>query len=439
MASARRRPAPNVLKRRIRMVSAVKLNPSGKAVSIINLTVTNHDFFSVVSEQPEGKREQTVLDIIAVGSAAMRRVQTTVDVDFVEKRLAALATNFEHALSAFEKQALDTLTKRFSLTESGSYMKGIGELIGAARKDCQGWTTDLSKTAKDLLDPEKKGSAVGRLEQLVEEADDRFQQMFDPDVKGSYAAELSERLDRVFGGNGRTGVLQSALTEAMKPVLAELRELKEKVEARKAAEQIIASTVLKGRPFEELVQTRLSELAQPFGDDVQAVGSGNGGSRAGDFLVTLNGSGKRLVVEARDRRQMSLPAIKTELERQKAEREADFAVYVSSGPEMLPQHVGDFQAYGDLLVTTIDNLQIAYRVARLIAMSEAPEGEVDVGALRTVLSKVTDTARSLRNVKSKASQVKKLADGIHSDADGTEQELLDLLDQAEQLLGSQAG
>ncbi len=136
------------------------------------------------------------------------------------------------------------------------------------------------------------------------------------------------------------------------------------------------------------------------------MGSGNGGTRAGDFLVTVNGSGKRVVVEARDRKQMSLPAIKGDLEREMVERDADLAIYVLSSADMLPQHVGHFQVYGDKLVTTFDNLHIGYRLARLLVMSESPDGDVDLVALRAVLSKIKDAARSLRDVKSKASQAK---------------------------------
>lgn len=420
------------------MGTSVRVNPSGNTVSITNLVVGNPDFFSVVSAQTEEKREQTVQDIIAVGSAAMLRVQTTIDVDFVEKRFGSLTAKFERALVAFEKQTAEALSKRFSPTESGSYTKHIAELVAAARKDMQGFSGELSKAAKELLDPDKKGSAVGRLEQLVEDATDRFGQMFDPEAKGSYSSQLSEQLNKVFGGNGRAGVLQAALTDAMKPVLTELRELKEKVEARKAAEQVIASTALKGRPFEELVQARLSELAYPHGDDVVAVGSGNGGSRAGDFLVTVNGSGKHMVVEARDRKQMSLPSIKSELERQRKERDADLAVYVSSRTDMLPQHVGDFQIYDGQIITTLENLHIAYRLGRLLLLSEAPEGEVDVPALRSALSKAREAVASLRKVKSKATQVGNLAGEIHDDAGEIQQQVLGFLEEAEALLAGRA-
>ena len=181
---------------------------------------------------------------------------------------------------------------------------------------------------------------------------------------------------------------------------------------------------MKGRSFEEQVYSRLSQLAQFHSDDVTAVG--NSGSRAGDFLVTLNGTGRRLVVEARDRKALSLPAIKTELQEQKTQRGADLAIYVSSGREMLPQHVGDFQIYEDQIISTLENLHIAYRLARLIVTIKAPTGQLDVAALRNILAKVRETISSLRNVKSKASQIRNLADGVHGDADGAELRVMEL-------------
>ncbi len=416
------------------MASTVRLGVGRKVATISNLAVNNPDFLALVTARPESERERCVLDVIAVGSAAMLRVQTTVDVDFVEKQFGELSSKFEKALGSFEKQAMNTLTKRFSPVESGSYTKQIGELIGSARKDFQSWTRELENTANTLLDPEKKGSAVGCLERLVEETTERLEKMFDPDVKGSYSARLGDQLEAIFGANGRSGVLHECLTEALKPVLGEVREIKEKIEARKAAEQVIASTNLKGPLFEELIHSRLSYLAQPFGDDVTFIGAGHDGSKAGDFLLTVNGSGKRVVVEARDRKQMSLPAIKQELDREMHARDADVALYISSGSEMLPRHVGDFQIYGEKLVTTVHNLPIAYRVARVMALMEPPNGELDVQALRGTLSKIREASSSLRNVKSKASHIESLIGGIRSDAEGVECKIVELVSEAESIL-----
>jgi len=416
------------------MTDTIKINPSSKTVTLLSLVVGNPDFFSVIEAQPEATREQVALDIIAVGSAAFQRVRTTVDADFIEKRFAGLALRFGQALDGLQKKLNEEVAKRFSPTESGSYIKSIGDLVKSAKDDLSAKSREL----EGLLDPDKKSSAVGRLDELVEDTAEQFEKMFDPEVKGSYAATLSQQLSKIFGENGQPGVLGSKLQDALQPVLRELRELKEKVEGRKAAEQVIASSALKGRPFEELVFQRLSQLAQPFGDEVTSVGNGNGGTRAGDILVAVNGSGKRIVVEARDRKQMSLPAIKGDLEREMTERDADLAIYVSSGADMLPQHVGDFQLYGDKVVTTLGNLHIGYRLARLLVLSQSPDGDVDLAALRAVLSKVKDAARTLRDVKSKASQVRKFADGIHADAESVEREIFGLLDEAESILTIEA-
>lgn len=100
------------------MTCAISVQADGKSVVISNLVITNLDFASVIGAQPTTNREQAALDIIAVGSAAMRRVQTTIDVDFVEKRFGALSAAFERGLSGFEKQALETFSRRFSPTRS---------------------------------------------------------------------------------------------------------------------------------------------------------------------------------------------------------------------------------------------------------------------------------------------------------------------------------
>jgi hypothetical protein len=411
----------------------ITINQIEGAITITDLTVKNPDFFSLIVTEPAESQVQTVLDVLAVGSTAMQRVRTTIDVDFVEKRFGTLSSVFEKALGQLEVRATDAVTRRFSPSESGSYTRQISDLIAEAKKDVQSWNKELDARANSLLDPDKKTSAVGKLVELVQQASSRFQQMFDPTVTTSYAYRLNQQLSQVFGTEGHAGLLQGALDDALKPVFRELQDLKEKIEARKAAEQVIESSTLKGKPFEDWVQGELSRLALPYQDDVELVASGSG-SRAGDFLISFAGLGKSAVVEARNRKQISLPAIKSELEREVIARSADLAIYVSSGPEMLPQHVGEFQIYGNKIVVTANNLHIAYRLARVLAAIQAPDGSFDLGSLRSVLAKIKDAVRSLRNIKTKATQVENLGIAITADANGTEDTIFDLIDAAEKLL-----
>jgi hypothetical protein len=412
----------------------INTNQEEGTITLDEFTIKNADFFAIVSAESQESREQLVLDVIAVGSAAMQRVRSTIDVDFVEKRFGTLAGIFEKTLGQLEVRAVDAVTQRFSPTTSGSYTKQIGELIAEAKRDVLAWNKQVETNAHALLDPDLKSSATGKLGELIEEATGQFKDMFDPNVRTSYSSRLNEQLAQLFGTDGRAGALQDALKKALTPVFSELQEVKEKIEAKKAAEVVVESSTLKGKPFEDTIQNELCRLAQPHGDDVSLVATGSNGSRAGDFIVSFNGLGKSAVVEARNRRQISLPAIKSELDREMAERGVDLAIYVSSGAEMLPQHVGRFQIYGNKIVTTADSLHIAYRLARVLATLRAPDGALDVGALRSILAKIKDAAHAMRQIKSKATQVEKFAKGINEDANGAEGGILALIEDAEKLL-----
>lgn len=416
------------------MSHTITINQSQGSITINNLTVKNPDLLGLIAKEPAESQVQILQDVIAVGSTAMQRVRTTIDVDFVENRFNTLTGVFQKALGDLERRASDSLSQRFSPTESGSYTKHIADLIANAKRDVQAWHKDLETQANSLLDPDKKTSAAGRLDELVRQAKSSFEQMFNPSDTTSYAYKLNHQLSQVFGTNGHAGVFQAALQDALKPVFAELNDLKQKVGERRAAEQIIESSTLKGKPFEERVQEELSRLAGPHGDDVQNVSNGTNGSRAGDFTVAFAGFGKSVVVEARNRKEASLPSIKSDLDREMKERAADFAIYIASGPEMLPQHVGEFNIYGNKIVATADTLHIAYRLVRVLAATEMPEGAVDFGSLRSVLTRVRDAARTLRNIKAKATQVGNLGEAIGDHAGETESLILGLIDDAEKML-----
>lgn len=414
----------------------VNVNRSSKSVSIESLTVANEDFFSLVSSQPESKREQTIQDAIAIGTTAMLRVQTVMDVDFVEKRFGSLSSKFERGLAAFEKQTTESVQKKFSPTESGSYTKFIADLVSAVRKDVQGWTADLGKTAKDLLDPDKKSSAVGRLEELLDEATGRFETMFDPDEKDSYTARLNTHLSVLFGGDGRPGVLGDSLKRSLDPVLKEIHELKEKVEARKAAEQVIASSPIKGFDFESEVERKLCSLARPHGDTVQAVGTGPSGAKAGDFVVELASSKLRIAIEARAGK-MSGPTIKEDLKRAMIARSADFGILVVRSADLLPDYIGRFQVYDHQVVTDFDGLEAAYRVTRVMLELDNAQGEgVDVSSILSKLGQIRDAVAKERNIRTEVTKVESAAQNIRGQATEMSGRIVELIAQIEALLRS---
>ena len=69
---------------------------------------------------------------------------------------------------------------------------------------------------------------------------------------------------------------------------------------------------------------------------------------------------------------------------------------------------------------------------------QTPAGQIDAAGLRNALTKIREAISSLRNVKSKASQIRNLADGVHEDAAGTETHVIELLRNAETILNQAA-
>ena len=78
----------------------------------------------------------------------------------------------------------------------------------------------------------KKNSAVGQLEKLVQNANERFEKMFDPNSKGSYASRLNDQLSGLVGADGTGGTLGALMRESLQPVLKDLQEVKEKIESQ---------------------------------------------------------------------------------------------------------------------------------------------------------------------------------------------------------------
>jgi len=83
----------------------ITVSQDGQSIVINHFTVTNADFISVVASESPESQGQAVLDVIAIGSAAMQRVRSTIDVDFVEKRFGTLTGVFEKTLNQLEKRA----------------------------------------------------------------------------------------------------------------------------------------------------------------------------------------------------------------------------------------------------------------------------------------------------------------------------------------------
>jgi hypothetical protein len=156
----------------------------------------------------------------------------------------------------------------------------------------------------------------------------------------------------------------------------------------------------------------LDEIAVRQGDDCDAVGDVKGGTgKTGDVVVAIeacNGPARgRIVFEAKASR-LSKPKAIEELDRARAERNADFAVLVVPDEERLPAKMHQLREYGgDKLVACFDpadgstlSLEVAYSLARARVLMARGEAEgVDAAAIREAVEKALGAMGDVLRVK----------------------------------------
>jgi hypothetical protein len=416
------------------MTKSVQLNPKERSVTLLELVVENPEFFSLILKEPDAQRDAAVRSVIALGTTASSLLRTSIDAEFVERKFAELTTGMGRALDEVREKAVIEITKRFSPTESGSYTKQIGELVESARKKLDDRSSEFAKAARDLLDPEKKSSAVGQLSSVINHAAAEFAEMFDPARKDSYASQLSGHLDALFGSGERAGTISRVIGEAMKPLFEELRTLREKVGESQAAQKVADVTTLKGQVFEDVVERRLCDLARPFGDTVEPVGTGPGGAKSGDFVIDLAGSRRRIAVEARNRK-VTGPTMKQDLRKAMAARGADYGILVVRSPELLPDYVGSFQIFDHQIVTDLVGLDAAYRVSRVMLESDASRADgLDLPTVQSKLGQIREAIAKGKTIQSHITQVEHAADVIRSQAVDLSSVVLNLVSDIEAML-----
>ena len=231
---------------------------------------------------------------------------------------------------------------------------------------------------------------------FVEKAFDAMRSEFDRKMDSVFDEKgpVSDVIARNFGGDGavirehlnpdREGSPLHSLREYLNRTLAEIRDA---INAREAAREVAARGTQKGRRFEEQCKDGLEEAARPYSDAIDPTGdvAGRAGkSKKGDFVATLDGSGKRIVFEMKDVDSIGPTRIKAELKEAMDNRDAAYGVLVARSRASLTGGIGWFNEYdGNKLVCALEDadgnpamdggmIEVAYRWAR-VRVGGAPE------------------------------------------------------------------
>lgn len=370
-------------------------NDESKTVLISDLLLDDIEVFNILSSKEEHERIDFVKKAIKIGVIAIRDITVTGKIDYVQKEFERLEGRLD---SIFQKQLGEggmrgELAKIFG--ENGELQASLKKIFG-----------DDGKLAREILNVDNKASPLWKLKESIESCfvgkDSEVYCMLDPYKEDSPAYRLR------------------------KDLLDVLKDIKGNIDTYIAKREVVEVTPLKGKEFEERLESFLWEISGPFNDRVERVGSvkGKSGSLKGDFVIAISSSPARIVVEAKSLK--SLPLTKKGLlgylDEAMENREAKFAIAVSE--DSLPKGVGKYREFeqNKIVCEFGDDglpLEIAYKVSRakLLIKEYEAVGKVDVNKINVKIEEIENDLKTIQGIKSKLTNIQSLSEGVKNDLD----------------------
>ena len=181
----------------------------------------------------------------------------------------------------------------------------------------------------------------------------------------------------------------------------------------------------KGVEFEEYCEEIISKIAKREKDEYYMTGKKKGfvsGSLKGDLVYTVQDSGKKIVLEMKDKVNLSIPDLENDMKEAMENRGAEYGIVISKRETSFPKHVGIFQEYKNNLfiaLTTEDSddaelqneiLIIALRWAKLRLKQKS--GTIDSSLIIKKIENIQSAMKKFSNIKTKCTSIKGTADEI---------------------------
>src|SRR4051794_4450776 len=339
-----------------------------------------------------------LLDAVEIGARVLDREQTGAHADFVKAEFEKVSREVEQAFS--------------------DKARVVAEFFGTKVDEVFG--EDHGHLAKALERHFSDGSSAAVQHKVKEVVDDVMRRSREDLVRQFSSADATNPLaqfQRMVLASMKQGAEQQdtnlrRLHEKLAGMEVELARLH--AEREKTAEVAAEADrgTAKGRTFEDGVAEALDRIALAQGDDCEAVGDFKGATRrTGDVVVGLEGcrgpARGRIVFEAKNAK-LSRRAMIDELDRARAERDADYAVLVVPDEDKVPARTPTLRELnGDKLVVCFDPddgsplaLEVAYSLARArVLMARGDVEGVDVSAVREAVERATGAMGDVQRIK----------------------------------------
>jgi len=397
--------------RLVQLPSAAEPLPAVRVIEdrivVDRLTVSDPALAAYLRERPAEDRTVIVERALRIGLLALQDAGVTVNVDVVRGEFEKLARQNEQANERAALALEQTLRTNFA-DGDGRLPRTLERFLGDRGA--------LRTMVEELFDEKKRDSAIGRIGRMLEK-------YFDGD-----ASKLAVLLDPTR--------MNSPMHQFRQEITAGFKSLNDRLIAIEVAAAARATerskSAAKGGDFEDLVEALLGELARGAGDLLDRTVDEAGAtmrSKKGDFVLTVNpmlarGADLRVVVEAKDRK-VSGREMREELREAKTNRSAAVALVVftpahaPTGIAPFDVRAGDVYCVLDPAAPDLSTLEVAVRLARLLAVSSLreAEAEVDSAAISAALSGIREQLDGIKGLKAQLTSISGAAGGVSTGLD----------------------
>lgn len=362
---------------------------------------------------------------INIGVYVLSSVQTSKDMDVVKEQVKNLMDGVKNTFEQLELKygnIIETSTKSqiegmFNVDIPTSYPKKFGEFMNNTAREFNGElsallekiTSEASRIEKHTS--EEDGSVFDRMKKAIGLVDEFIQKNFNDTNTEGFAFKAKLMMEDLLGkvDARMTELIRKETSESMKPLTESVNALRELVAEEKGKAEVFELTTAKGFAFEEELMFKLEEVAKPNGDVVQntALLTEVSGSKKGDFLYTLSGSGTKIVIEAKDKETVSLKNSLDYMKQTMTERVVSFGILVAKSPEQLQKQIGRWNIYDNVIICCADDIEMTLRTARvLLQMRSVKQGEgINIGEIETKMKKIMTEMKRFAAVKSKLTNI----------------------------------
>lgn len=373
------------------------------------------EFFSGMDDAERGEMAGRALE---VGVTAMRLMQTSKEVEHVDRRLTELQTDLEAEVEDFQTE----LDEKFG--DDGEVEQVLDDHFGddgalqSILDEHLGDDGTLRSHIEEAFGDD--GVFKERLDEELGEDGERIKAALDPDEKGTPTYRLK------------------------RAVLDDIQELRDEIVADETEADLRSRTHLKGGDFEDTVEAILGEIVRQTNNSVEYTGDTAGeldGREVGDFVLTLGDTGQRIVIEAKTE-YYGRQDIQNEMAEAIVNRDADFGVFVTDSLTNLPEtKLGWFNEFGEDHFVSIalsgdqeadiepGYLRIAFNWARMRAVqAHAEVGDAfDPEVIQSEIDEVEDAIGRFGQIRGHCTEIEKSKNSITEELNSIESDVTERL------------